>query len=262
METKILKMLDATAQALKMKAPLDGRDTLAKNPTGKKWKKRDPKALQGLVWHQELGWGSVENVARYHTGRQSHLHDGGVESIAYSFAIRRNGQIVLCNSLNKAPWSQGFKGRKGDENAEFMSVMFEGFFKGESVTEPSAGQPNDRQMLSGLILWQVCRKLWKWQENDLYGHFLFGKPACPGSTLQAVIEAVRMNAPQPKKKLDSTKSRQKALKDLGYYSGKIDGAWGPSSKSALIRFQSDHDLSADGVWGPNSEAAILKALEQ
>ena len=71
-----------------------------------------------------------------------------------------------------------------------------------------------------------------------------------------------MNAPQPKKKLDSTKSRQKALKDLGYYSGKIDGAWGPSSKSALIRFQSDHDLSADGVWGPNSEAAILKALEQ
>ncbi len=129
METKILKMLDATAQALKMKAPLDGRDTLAKNPTGKKWKQRDPEALQGLVWHQELGWGSVENVAKYHTGKQSHLHDGGVESIAYTFAIRRNGQIVLCNSLNKAPWSQGFKGRKGDENAEFLSVMFEGFFK-------------------------------------------------------------------------------------------------------------------------------------
>ena len=262
METRILEMLGATAQALKMKSPLDGRDTLAKNPTGKKWKQRDASALQGLVWHQELGWGSVENVAKYHTSKQSHLHDGGVESIAYTFAIRRNGQIVLCNPLNKAPWSQGFKGRKGDENAEFLSVMFEGFFKGEKVTDPSAGQPNDWQMLSGLILWQVCRNVWKWKEKDLYGHFLFGKPACPGSTLQTVVEAVRLNAAQPRKKLDSAKSRQRALKNLGYYSGKIDRIWGPGSKSALTRFQSARNLTADGLWGFNTEAVILKALEQ
>jgi len=253
-------MLDAAAQALKMEAPLDGRDTLAKNPAGKKWKKRDASALKGLVWHQELGWGSVENVAKYHTGNQSHLHDGAVESIAYTFAIRRNGQTVLCNDINKAPWSQGFKGRTGDENAEFMSVMFEGFFKGETVTDPSAGQPNDRQLLSGLILWQVCRHLWQWRESDLYGHFLLGKPACPGTTLQTVVEAVRANASQ--QKFNSAKSRQKALKDLDYYSGKIDGIWGPGSKGALTNFQSDHSLSADGVWGPHTEAAILEALEQ
>ncbi len=129
METKILKMLDAAAQALKMEAPLDGRDTLAKNPAGKKWKKRDASALKGLVWHQELGWGSVENVAKYHTGNQSYLHDGAVESIAYTFAIRRNSQTVLCNDINKAPWSQGFKGRTGDENAEFLSVMFKDFLR-------------------------------------------------------------------------------------------------------------------------------------
>ena len=262
LETKILDMLDAAAQALKMTSPWDGRDTLAKNPAGKKWKKRDPENLKGLVWHQELGWGSVENVAKYHTGQQSHLHDGGVESIAYTLAIRRNGQIVLCNDLNKAPWSQGFKGRKGDENAQFMSVMFEGFFNGEKVTEPSAGQPSDQQMLSGLILWQVCRHLWQWQGSDLYGHFLFGKPACPGTTLQTIVEAVRMNAAQPKKKFNSPKSRQQALQGLGYYSGKIDGKWGPGSKSALTNFQSDHHLSADGVWGPNTEAAILLALEK
>ena len=44
-----MEMLDAAAQALKMKAPLDGRDTLAKNPAGKKWEKRSASALKGLV---------------------------------------------------------------------------------------------------------------------------------------------------------------------------------------------------------------------
>lgn len=262
METKIMELLNAAALALKMKAPWDRRDTLAKNPAGKQWKKRDASALQGLVWHQELGWGSVENVAKYHTGNQSHLYNGGIESIAYTFAIRRNGQIVLCNDINKAPWSQGFLGRAGDENAEFLSIMFEGFFKGEQVTDPSAGQPNDRQLLSGLILWQVCRHLWQWREGDLHGHFLLGKPACPGSTLQTIIEAVRVNAAQPRKKFNSAKSRQKSLKDLGYYSGKIDGIWGPGSKGALTHFQSDHHLTADGVWGPHTETAILEVLEK
>ena len=258
MESQILDRLTATAEALKIKKPLDGRDTLATNPAGRKWKKRSVDNLKGLVWHQELGWGSIEAVAKYHTGKQSHLVKGGVESISYSFAIRRDGQIVLCNDLNKATWSQGYKGRKGDENAEFLSAMFEGMFEGSGVTDPKAGQPNDKQMLSGLILWQVCRSLWKWKESDLYGHFLFGKPACPGDTLQTMVEAVRFNASKPK--FNTAKQRQQALKTLGFYKGKIDGDWGPGSKGALAHFQEKHGLAADGVWGPNTEAKMVKAL--
>lgn len=75
-----------------------------------------------------------------------------------------------------------------------------------------------------------------------------------------MVETLRANASQ--QKFNSAKSRQKALKDLDYYSGKIDGIWGPGSKGALTNFQSDHSLSADGVWGPHTEAAILEALEQ
>jgi len=261
MEEQLLERLQTAAGALKIQPPLDGRATLATNPRGRKWKRRSPEDLQGLVWHQELGWGSIEAVARYHTGPGSHLHAGGVESIAYTFAIRKNGQIVLCNDLNRATWSQGYAGRKGDENAEFLSCMFEGFFTGEGVDDPSAGQPNDRQMLSGLILWKICQEVWKWKAGDLYGHFLFGKPACPGDTLQTVIQAVRHNAPKPRKKFNTVKSRQEALKDLGFYEGKVDGIWGPGSRTALIAFQKAQGLAADGLWGPNSESALRDALE-
>lgn len=218
-----------------------------------------------MVWHQELGWGSIEGVARYHTSKNSHLCKGGVESIGYTLAIRRNGQIVLCNNLNKAPWSQGYKGREGDENAEFLAVMFEGMFNGEHVTDPSSGEPNGLQMTSALILWQVCKELWGWKECDLYGHYLFGKPSCPGDTLRTVIEAVRVNTTQEEQQtydFRSTKDRQKALKKLGFLTGKADGVWGPKSRGALIRFQRAVRLVADGIWGPATEAAVVKKLNK
>lgn len=261
MQDQLLERLQTASKALRIEKPFDGRTALPTNPQGKKWKRRDAAALKGMVWHQELGWGSVEAVARYHTGRNSHLHAGGVESIAYTFAIRKNGQVVLCNDLDRAPWSQGYAGRPGDENAEFLSVMFEGFFQGAGVDDATAGQPNDRQMLSGLILWRLCQDIWKWKAGDLYGHFQFGKPSCPGDTLQTVIEAVRHNAPRNKQRFTSVRSRQQALKECGHYAGVIDGLWGPASRGALVAFQKECGLPPDGLWGPNTEAALLKKLE-
>ena len=260
METKVLNKLASAAKALKIVEPFDARKSLTTNPKGKKWKKRRSASLKGLVWHQELGWGSVEAVARYHTGKNSHLYKGGVESISYTFAIRRDGQIVLCNDFNRATWSQGYVGRKGDENAEFMSVMFEGLFHGSSVTDPSAGEPNHMQILSGMTLWHTCRDLWGWNDDDLYGHYHFGKPACPGDTLQAVIEAVRLNVQREEYDFTDVRGRQKALKELGFYAGKVDGAWGPASRGALIGFQKKHKLAADGIWGPKTESAISISL--
>jgi hypothetical protein len=259
METTIVDGVAKASAGLGMVEPFDGRQSLKKNPRGKKWKTRDVDTLSGMVWHQELGWGSVEGVAEYHTGNDSHLHAGGVESIAYTFAIRRNGQIVLCNDFDRAVWSQGFKGRSGDENAEFMSVMFEGLFSGPGVTDPTAGEPNDEQMLSALMLWRICKKAWDWNEEDLYGHYHFGKPACPGDTIGTLIESVRANLEEPEYDFGTVEGRQQALKDLGYYAGAVDGVWGPRSRGALIRFQDEHELVADGIWGARTEAAMVVA---
>ncbi len=253
-----------TSELLPVSNPTDVRANLATNKTAPAWKKRNVSELKGMVWHQSLGWGSVEAVAKYHTGKNSHLRKGGVRSISYTFAVRRNGEILLCNDLESRVWSQGYKGREGDENAEFVSVLFEGMFKAEGVTDPSAGEPNTAQILSGLALWSACKEEWGWNEDCLYGHFHFGKPACPGDSLKSVILAVRANkAPEKKKKqlkFDSVKARQTALKELGFYKGKIDGDWGPGSKGSLAAFQAKSGLVADGIWGPLTEATVRKKL--
>lgn len=250
----ILNSLELLDHSIGLPAPLDGRKILPVNLEGKKWKTRDVGTLKGMVWHQELGWGSVESVAKYHIGPESHL--GEVMSIAYTFAIRRNGQVVLCNDLNKATWSQGFKDRRGDENVEFLSVMFEGLFTADGID--NGGEPTDAQMLSGLALWKVCRDLWEWDGSNLFGHTDFGKPTCPGDTLQNIIYAVRFNGSGFN--FNEIRGRQAALASLGYYRGTVDGAWGVNSKKALVNFQHAENLVPDGTWGSKTEAAIKSEL--
>ncbi len=45
------------------------------------------------------------------------------------------------------------------------------------------------------------------------------------------------------------KTVQRRLRDLGYYTGKLDGVFGKASVDALKRFQSANGLTADGVAG-------------
>jgi len=54
---------------------------------------------------------------------------------------------------------------------------------------------------------------------------------------------------------------QRALKDLGYYQGEIDGKLGPKSKAAIREFQSKTGLAVDGKVGPKTWAALREALE-
>lgn len=52
------------------------------------------------------------------------------------------------------------------------------------------------------------------------------------------------------------KNIQKKLKALGFYSGNIDGIFGPQTKSAVINFQRQKGLKVDGIVG----AKTLQAL--
>ena len=57
MEKELIARLVPVFASLNLKEPFDGRTELETNPNGRKWKKRAPKKLKGLVWHQELGLG-------------------------------------------------------------------------------------------------------------------------------------------------------------------------------------------------------------
>ena len=49
---------------------------------------------------------------------------------------------------------------------------------------------------------------------------------------------------------------QTKLKELGYYTSKVDGIYGSKTKKAVILFQRDNNLTADGIVGEKT----LKAL--
>lgn len=45
---------------------------------------------------------------------------------------------------------------------------------------------------------------------------------------------------------------QQRLKDWGYYKGSVDGIYGTKTRSAVIKFQKNHDITADGICGPKT----------
>lgn len=261
MEDRVIQNLRFASKVLGLPLPVDARPILPVNKQGIQWNNRVVEDIEGMVWHQLLGWGSLMGTARYHTGPGSHLAPGvGVESIAYTLYIDRQGCIHQCNNFSKKTWSQGDKYRPGDENADFLGVAFEGDFYVEGLDNPDAGEPNDVQILAGLMVWKVCKDLWGWDETCLYGHFDFGKPACPGDTLQTVIKAIQSNG--RRYDLSCMRGRQGALKELGHYSGAVDGIWGVGSVNALRLFQDVNGLVVDGAWGASTEKMVGRKLSE
>ena len=53
------------------------------------------------------------------------------------------------------------------------------------------------------------------------------------------------------------KEIQQRLKDLGYYTGLIDGQFGGQTRDAVIAFQKDRGLTADGLVGEETYALLM-----
>ncbi|MGH9932312.1 MAG: peptidoglycan-binding domain-containing protein [Pyrinomonadaceae bacterium] len=50
---------------------------------------------------------------------------------------------------------------------------------------------------------------------------------------------------------------QDALNQRGYMAGHVDGIFGPLTKEAVMRFQSDQGLVIDGIVGPRTWQALM-----
>lgn len=55
---------------------------------------------------------------------------------------------------------------------------------------------------------------------------------------------------------EAVKQIQTALKNKGYYTGKVDGIFGKLTTAAVKSFQRDNGLTADGVVGPATTRAL------
>lgn len=58
------------------------------------------------------------------------------------------------------------------------------------------------------------------------------------------------------------KTIQQELKDVGCYTGTVDGILGPQSDAAILAFQSASGLETDGELGPETESALASAVSK
>ena len=59
----------------------------------------------------------------------------------------------------------------------------------------------------------------------------------------------------------SIKWRQKNLRWLGFYTGKVDGKWGPLSKSATKSFQKSSGLTVDAIYGTKTNMKLISVVK-
>lgn len=238
---------------------VDCRLTLPRN-TALSWSKRDPSALLGAVYHQSLeDYGTASGNAKYHSG-PNHLSDIGLPGLSYTIFIEKSGKIILANDVESKVYSQGYADLAGDENALYISACFGGNFPGPGYDGPQ--DPTRDQLKSADKLWKILKEVFGFNDNQLFGHYDFGKPSCPGYSLSGVIESINKgyNWSDGKFNLYTISGKQDALKELKFYDGEIDGEWGPQSRLALTNFQKSVGITPDGVWNKKTANALMKAL--
>jgi hypothetical protein len=246
-------------ELLKILSAEDGRKTLPRHPT-KVWSRRDPAALKGLVLHQSLSAeGKAAGVARYHAG-PNHISPEGLPGLSYTLFVETSGKLFLANDVEDKTLSQGNADLPGDENEMYLSVCFGGNFSGPGYQGTQVPSPEQMQM--AVTLWAKVKELWSWKNNQLFGHYDFGKAACPGNELSKFIESVNsvMDWAGERFNLDTVTGRQEALKQLGYDPKDMTGTWTIDCRAALTEFQKKSGLTPDGVWGNKTTTAMIAAL--
>jgi hypothetical protein len=251
--------MNYTEELLKQPFVKDARKLLPRSPS-KKWSQRDPSNLRGMCLHQGLdASASATGTAKYDCG-PNHIDPKGLPGLSYTGFIERDGILWLAWNIEDKTWSQGYAPIPGDENEKYAAFCVGGDFSGQGYT--GTQEPSTEQMLTIEKLWAFWKQVAGWKNNQLFGHYHFGKPACPGFTITAFIEETRAEKDwtDAKYDLEEVEGRQSALRDLGHYTGEIDGVWSLDCKFALTKFQKSVGLDPDGVWGPLTNVAVLSAL--
>jgi len=252
-------MKNYTEELLKLPFAVDVRKVLPRNPK-KQWGKRDPSKLVGVCFHQSLDdLGSCSGTAKYDCG-PNHISPDGLPGLSYTGFIEKDGRLWVAWDVEDKTWSQGNSDIPGDENEGYVAFCFGGNFSGPGYR--GTQEPTQSQMNTAALLWEFWDQKIGFKHSQLFGHYHFGKPACPGYTLMNFIEETRLTyeGPHPNYDLQTTIGRQSSLAALGYYTGPIDGVWSLLCRYGLTQFQAATGITTDGVWGPMTDTAVLKAL--
>ena len=146
-------------------------------------------------------------------------------------------KIALVVLLGAALFSTGCFKKKSAEQANLSGTGFESVSSNEELAQlPQAANSNQQASVEVLPI-----------ETS---------PVTQGTGTASQTTAAAPSSSQDASSLSRDKQIQTALKNAGFYQGKIDGIIGPISIKAIQAFQKSHGLSADGKVGPKTWAQL------
>lgn len=217
----------------------------------RRWSERKLTTINKIIIHQELGEGTTEEVNLYHI-QPNHISPRGCPHFCYHYSIEKTGDIIQANELKHITW------HTAAENLVGIGIMLVGNFAGPrhslGTSEPAPEQIKSLDFLTGFL-----QDAFGFSNQEVYGHYHFGKRACPGTVVENWIEGHR--------KLTKTEFRdierslhvlQSSLKELGYYKGSIDNIYGIKTAAAILKFQAGQGLKVDGIPGPETWKKLIQ----
>jgi N-acetyl-anhydromuramyl-L-alanine amidase AmpD len=216
----------------------------------RRWARRRLTDIRKIIIHQGLGEGDVEAVNRYHI-RPNHISPKGCPHFCYHYGIEKNGQIIQANHLADITW------HTAGENATGIGIMVAGNFTGAGYTLGTTDPSQDQMDALEWLVNYLCNAF-GFSNQEVYGHYHFGKRACPGTLIEQWIEAKRgVQEPGVADIPQTISELQSRLTHLGFYQGPANGIFDTETASALRLFQATCGLTVDGIAGPETWKALV-----
>lgn len=216
------------------------------------------------AWHKQNGWAGI----------------------GYHFFIRKDGTLEIGRDLEKTPAAQG------GNNVRTIAICLHGLDRSGFT----AAQFATLRELCGQInrAYRVLINGGTRPGVTFHGHCEVAAKACPVFDYRAVLGldgrgvmpqmlelAIPVTIPIPAPvEVDSgievlarsdlsvmkrgsagdvVKLLQRRLTNLGYFTGRVDGDFGPRTEAAVLAFQADNNLETDGRFGPLTREAMADA---
>jgi N-acetyl-anhydromuramyl-L-alanine amidase AmpD len=225
------------------------------------WGQRPITDINKIIIHQSLSDGKIENINRYIISPGNHISTNGCPHIPYHIAINKDGEILICNNFDDRTWHT-----KG-VNRVSLGVCVLGNFIGTGYNK--GHEPTEKQLLNLELLIEYLLDKLSLTSKSVYGHYHFGKPACPGKSCSEIVEAFRTDKRFDEERhsifnrLDSIKDIQEALMKINVNWLTVygaDGIMGEETKKAIVQFQTNMQIPITGLADEITRAEIIKRI--
>lgn len=260
----------AIQKAVKDGILLDKRQVMPRGVSGGKqveWSTVKVEDVLGCVIHQNGSRNTKDPIAtaRYHTMQGNHIGRNGKPLASTCYAIMipdLPDPPWLTGDLSWRTWAQGAgeADHPGDENRHLKAVLVMGGYTGPGFKRSwTKDGPSKSQVdkLAAIVKWLM--DVFGFGGEGVFGHYHFGKAACPGHALAKWVEECRDKDDQAA--FLSDRGWQEAL--LRWSPGCLpkygaDGDWGSESTRALIAFQRSHNIRVTAQQDPFAQLLLLQ----